>query len=140
MICLSKHEQGADLLTGYLDKTLDAARMAEVDRHIHECADCRGLVTVWERLDEFAAPEVTPGFDARLYARIAAEGARVSGWRRWLWRPAAPLAVAAAALTAVVLFVQIPGSPDVAKQANKSEIEQVAQALDDMDLLVTIDR
>jgi anti-sigma factor RsiW len=142
MICLSKHEQGADLLTGYLDKTLDAARMAEVDRHIHECADCRGLVTVWERLDEFAAPEVTPGFDARLYARIAAEETRVaSRWRRLFWRPAAPLTIAAAAaLAAVVLFVHVPGSPDVAKQANKSEIEQVAQALDDMDLLVPIDR
>ena len=76
MICLSKNEQGAELLAGYLAKTLDAARMAELDRHIRECSDCRGLATVWERLDEFAVPEVTPGFDARLYARIAREEAR----------------------------------------------------------------
>ena len=44
MICLTKNEQGAELLTGYLAKTLDAAGMAEVDRHIQDCAECRGLV------------------------------------------------------------------------------------------------
>lgn len=138
MICLSKNEQGADLLAGYLAKTLDGARMAELDRHIRECADCRGLATVWERLDEFAAPEVTPGFDARLYARMAAgETRRAAWWRRWLWRPVAPLAVAAA-LMALALFVHVPGTPDAPKQTNKTEIEQVAQALDDMDLLIPI--
>jgi anti-sigma factor RsiW len=137
MICLSKNEQGADLLAGYLAKTLDAARTAELDRHMRECADCRGFAAVWERLDEFAAPEVSPGFDARLYARIAAQEARPAGWRRWLWRPVAPLA-AAAALGAVALIVRHPLSPDAPKQTNRSEIEQVAQALDDMDLLIPI--
>jgi anti-sigma-K factor RskA len=144
MICLSENEQGADLLAGYLAKTLDADGMAEMDRHIRECADCRGLVSVWERLDEFAAPEVTAGFDARLYARIAAEGAKRLGWRR-LWRngllrPVAPLAVAAAAVAALVLYLQPVRTPDASKQTNKSEIEQVAQAVDDLDLLTPIDR
>jgi anti-sigma factor RsiW len=138
MICLSKHEQGADLLTGYLAKTLDAARTAELDRHFQECADCRGLVIAWERLDEFAAPAVSAGFDARLYARIAAEGTRV-WWRRLLWRPLAPLA-AAGALVALALFVRLPGAPDAPQQPNKVEIEQVAQAVDDLDLLTSIDR
>jgi len=143
MICLGKHKEGAELLAGYSAKTLDAPRMAELDRHIRECADCRGLTTVWERLDEFAVPEVTPGFDARLYARIAREEARVMGWRRWLWRPAAPLAVAAAAVAAVMLVMYPLGSPDAAKQASPTqsstaEIEQVAQALDDMNLLVPL--
>jgi hypothetical protein len=153
MICLSKHKEGAELLAGYLGKTLDAPRMAELDRHIWECADCRGLATVWERLDEFAVPEVTPGFDARLYARIAREEARVSWgstgtswrslWRNGLRRPVAPLAVAAAAVAAVVLIMYPLGSPDAAKQASPTpsstaEIEQVAQALDDMNLLVPL--
>jgi negative regulator of sigma E activity len=145
MICLSKNEQGAELLAGYLAKTLDTARMAELDQHIQECGDCRGLATVWERLDEFAVPEVTPGFDARLYARIAREEARVWGWRKLLWRPVAPLAVAAAAVAAVLLIMHPLGSPDAAKQASptqssKAEIEQVAQAVDDLDLLTPIDR
>ena len=139
MICLSKNEQGAELLTGYLARTLDAPRMAELGRHIQECADCRALASVWERLDEFAVPEVSPGFDAQLYARIAGEEARVSlsSWRRWLWRPIAPLAAAAAVVT-LVLFLHVPGTADPAKQASKAEIEQVAQAVDDLDLLTPL--
>ena len=143
MICLSKNEQGADLLAGYLAKTLDASRTAELHRHIQECADCRGLATVWERLDEFAVPEVTPGFDARLYARIAREEARVLGWRRFwrngLWRPIAPLAAAAAVVALVLGFMHIPESPDAAPQVTKAEIEQVAQAVDDLDLLIPLE-
>jgi anti-sigma factor RsiW len=133
MICLSKNEQGAELLASYLTKTLDAAHTAELDRHFEECADCRGLVIAWERLDEFSVPEVSAGFDARLYARIAAAGTRQIWWRRLLWRPLAPLA-AAGALAALALFVRMPGTPDAA-QPSKIEIEQVAQAVDDLDLL-----
>ena len=136
MICLTKNEQGAELLTGYLAKTLDAAGMAEVDRHIQECADCRGLVSVWEKLDEFAAPEVTADFDARLYARIAADDARQPWWRRLLWRPAVPL-VAAGALVGLGLLM-VPRTPNVATQPNQMDIEQVAQAVDDLDLLTPI--
>ena len=139
MICLSKHEQGAELLASYLARTLDATRMAELDRHIRECAECRGLASVWERLDEFAVPEVSPGFDARLYARIAREEARVRGWRRWLWPPVAPLAAAAAAV-ALVLFLHVPHDSDAVKQVTSADIEQVAQAVDDLDLLTPIGR
>jgi anti-sigma factor RsiW len=140
MICLSKNEQGADLLTGYLARTLDAARTAELDLHFQECAECRGLVIAWERLDEFAAPEVSPGFDARLYARIAAGAAqRASLWRRLLWRPYVPLA-AAGALAALALLVRLPVTPDAPTQPSKVEIEQVAQAVDDLDLLTSIDK
>ena len=46
-----------------------------------------------------------------------------------------PLA-AAAAVAAVVLFVHPPGRPDAAKQAGKADIEQVAQAVDDLNLLI----
>jgi len=136
MICLTKNDQGAELLTGYLAKTLDTAGMAEVDRHIQECADCRGLVSVWEKLDEFAAPEVTADFDARLYARIAADDARQPWWRRLLWRPAVPL-VAAGALVGLGLLM-VPRTPNVATQPNQMDIEQVAQAVDDLDLLTPI--
>jgi len=137
MNCLSKNEQGAELLTGYLAKTLDAAGMTELEAHFQECGECRGLVTVWERLDEFSAPEVSPGFDARLYARIAVQTALRPWWRRLLERPAVPL-VAAGALVALALFVQIPRTPDAPTQPSKTEIEQVVQAVDDLDLLTPI--
>src|SRR5579872_1749025 len=101
-----------------------------------ECAACGGFAAVEERLDEFAAPEVTPGFDARLYARIAEEEARRPWWLRLLWPPVAPLA--AASVIAVALFMY-PGKPVVQKQSSKAEIEQVAQAVDDLDLLTPID-
>ena len=101
-----------------------------------ECADCRGFAAVWERLEEFEAPEVSPGFDARLYARIAAEEARSPWWYRLLWPPIAP--VVAIAVTAVILFVHVPAGPDATRQASKAEIEQVAQAVDDLDLLTPL--
>ena len=136
MTCLSKNEQGPELLAGYLAKRLDPAETAEMDRHFAGCAECCGFLSVWEQLDDFTTPDVTPGFDARLYARIAADESRRTWWRRILWGPVVPLA-AAAALVAIALFVQTPRHPDIAKPVN---IEQVAQAVDDLDLLVSLDR
>ena len=137
MICLNKNEQGAELLTGYLAKTLDAAGRAELEVHFQECGACRGLVTAWGRLDEFPAPEVSLEFDARLHARIAAEAAWQPWWQRLLWRPAVPL-VAAGGLVALALFVPFPTTPDTPPQPGKAEIEQVVQAVEDMDLLTPI--
>jgi len=74
MICLTKNERGAELLTGYLARTLNAAGMADVDGHIQDCAECRGLVSVWEKLDVAqrgkvaAAIEGIPSRDALLSA------------------------------------------------------------------------
>ena len=114
MICRNKHEPGV------------------------ECPDCQDLASLWKKLDEFPAPEVSPDFDARLYARIAKEEALRPWWLRWLWPPVAPLA--AASVVAVVLFLHVPGKPDAPKQSNGPDIEQVAQAVDDLDLLTPIDR
>src|SRR5262249_22054427 len=72
VICLSKNKQGPDLLIGHLEGTLDAAQSAELQRHAQECAECRGLLGVWNQMGEFPAPEVSRDFDARLYAKIAA--------------------------------------------------------------------
>ena len=103
-----------------------------------ECPACRGFAAVWKRLDEFEAPEVSPGFDARLYARIAAQEARRPWWYRLLWPPIAP--AVAIAVAALILFVHVPSSLDADKQGSKADIEQVAQAVDDLDLLVPLDK
>lgn len=112
MICSNKHEEGV------------------------ECPQCQALASVWAKLDEFPVPDVSRDFDTRLYARIAREKTLRPWWYRLLWPPVAP--VAAAAVAALVLFMHAP-SPDASKQAGTAEIEQVAQAVDDLDLLIPIE-
>lgn len=173
MKCLSNHEQGADLLVGYLEGTLDAGQAAELDQHAAACTECRELLAVQAYLDEAgledeAVPEVSAGFDARLYARIDQEKqARTSQWWRgefwskslggaWL-RPAVASAVAAVVL-AIGFVVSTPEAgppaavnasiengggvePDQGKVAQVNvdvEIEQLEQALDDLELLMPI--
>jgi anti-sigma-K factor RskA len=165
MNCLYKNKPGADILAEHLLEeygagTLDPVRRAELDRHVEECAECRGLLEVWNRLDGFEAPAVSENFDQRLYARIAAEK-QLPWWRRillpsatvwrpsWrhLWRPALPLAAACAVLV-LALMVRDPDATsnatktatDPVKQATvepvkNSDVDQLVQALDDLELL-----
>jgi len=148
MECLHNHKQGADILIEHLAGTLDRERQAELERHTKDCPDCRRLLEVWDRLDEFPAPALSEDFDHRLYARIANE-ARMPWWRRmWLpsaslwrplWRPILPLAAACAVLV-LALAVRNPDPRDSVKevrieQGGSSDVEQVVQALDDLELL-----
>ncbi|HXP83878.1 MAG TPA: zf-HC2 domain-containing protein [Bryobacteraceae bacterium] len=148
MDCLHNHKQGAEILTEHLAGTLDRDREAELERHAKDCPDCRRMLEVWDRLDEFPAPALSEDFDHRLYARIANE-ARMPWWRRmWLptaslwrplWRPVLPLATACAVL-ALALLVRNPDPNEGVKQvrieqSGGPEIEQVVQALDDLELL-----
>jgi hypothetical protein len=104
--------------------------------------ECRGWLRAWNALDEYAAPEVSPDFDAKLYARIAQD--KPAGWRRVLW-PSGPLAwwkpaipVAACAALLIALLVHAPGTRvDSNKQAKVEpvNIEQVEQTLEDLELL-----
>ena len=117
MICPNKHEPGV------------------------ECADCRGFAAVWERLGDFTAPEVSLRDSTRARTR-ASRRKRPSarGGVGWLWRPITPRTGDAAAVMALVMFVHvpIPRGTDTAKQVSTPDIEQVAQAVDDLDLLIPI--
>ena len=123
MICLYKNKQGTEILLAYGAGTLDAERAGLLHQHASECSDCRALMAaqknLWNVLDEVGVPDVSADFDARLYARIAAEDAQVS-WKRslqtWLhgfapggisWKPLA-VGAAAAAVLSVGLVVRIP--------------------------------
>jgi anti-sigma factor RsiW len=148
MDCLHKNKQGAEILTEHLAGTLDQVREIELERHAKDCPDCRAMLQVWDRLDDFQAPALSEDFDHRLYARIANE-ARMPWWRRmWLptvslwrplWRPVLPLAAACAVLV-LALLVRNPDSTEGVKQVRIEqgggpEVEQVVQALDDLELL-----
>jgi anti-sigma factor RsiW len=129
---------------------------AEFARHLEQCEDCASIAAaqrkVWDSLDQLSAPEVQGDFDARLYARIAQEESRPS-WRRWLNRilqPAVPMAawkpaVAMAALCAVLAIgimvrTPTPGAPSAIQMnpgaSTQVDIEQVANALDELDVLM----
>lgn len=146
MICPTQ-DRNAEVLLDYCAGTLDPARAAEFSRHLEGCVDCRRLVEtqreVWSTLDRWTAAEVSPDFDARLYARIAREQAKPAwtAWFRPLWKPALPLAVACAVL-AVGFLVRPPRPVDNSPQvrADKIDIEQVEQTLADLDMLTPLSK
>jgi anti-sigma factor RsiW len=151
MNCLSKMKEGAELLLDYCAGTLAPARVADIDAHIGTCAECRRVVDaqrdIWRALDQWTPPEVSPDFDKRLYSRIKEEQA-APVWSQWMrrlfqpavpvpfWKPAMSLAAACAVL-AVGLAVHTPEPRDPVSQihADHVDIEQVANTLDDLELL-----
>ena len=150
----------AEVLMDYGAGTLAPETIAALDAHAGDCSACRQLLTaqkqVWQSLDLFTAPQVSGNFDQRQYARIAgiardAQAPAVRGWvSRWLWstfsgqlftRPVFAGAAACAALV-IGLLVFAPGKgigvvPDQNQQTRveKIDIDQVEQALEDLDLL-----
>ena len=130
MTCLRENSQGAELLIGYLEGSLPEADRQMLATHAAECAECRGSLAVQTRLD-VPVPEVSLNFDARLYARIAADEARRPWWK-FSWKLVAPVA-GVMAMLAVAVFVQRPVAqldPSVSQ-----DVQQLEQALEDLELL-----
>jgi anti-sigma factor RsiW len=154
---ISKEREGlANMAINYCAGSLEPTQAAEFERHLSECGDCTRIVAaqreVWESLGQLNVPEVSNDFDARLYARIAQEEA-APAWRKWLNRilkPATPVAIwkpalsmaALCAMLAVGLMLRSPQPPlantvqTVQMEAPHVDIEQVANALDELDLLM----
>jgi len=99
-------------LTALLDGALPPARREAVNRHLEGCGACRAerdrlaaTLAALSRLPE--PPEPSPGFDARLAARIARERrpgllSRLAGLRWTVAAPAAGLAAAAVVATVAI--------------------------------------
>jgi anti-sigma factor RsiW len=161
MICIKDNRQGAEILTDYCAGSLDPVRASELGTHLQECAECRKLAesqrAVWEMLEVWKPIEVSPDFDAKLYARIAQERTEPA-WLRWwiegsrrIFRPAAPRPFwkPVVSLTAVgaVLFLAVmrmpystspvQSAPSLKAQVSSQQIDvdQVEQALEDLDML-----
>ncbi len=152
MVCLKANPQGGEVLTDYCAGALGPNRAAELEAHLAQCADCRELVAaqcaVWEALEAWRPVEVSPDFDARLYARIAVEARgtlRPPWWRRVLHNALIP----AAAIVAVMGLALIMEAPEKsvapvrpaapAVSSERIDLQQVQQALDDLELLTPID-
>jgi hypothetical protein len=148
MNCPAKKD--AEIVIDYCAQKLTPIDTAEFENHLKDCADCSRLVAaqkeVWGSLEAWTPIEVSSNFDARLYARIAEEQA-AAGWQIWLrrmfqppipyawWKSAVPL-VAAGAVLAVGLMVRTPDAIDGQHlRAEKVDIEQVEQTLEDFDIL-----
>ncbi len=135
-----------DLLVAYMDGRIAGEQHADVDRHLLACSSCRARAEeyrrVWATLDEAPAPEVSPAFDGRLYARIAAEPK--PSWLDWL--PAPRLALAASFLLALAIWVGWGSRPptNVAVNSNMTPEEEMRavkdlQRLEDLDVLVNFE-
>jgi anti-sigma factor RsiW len=152
MNCPTKRNEDAEILLDYCARRLSPLQTAEFEVHLKQCADCSRLVDaqkeVWGALEAWTPSPVSTNFDARLYARIAREQA-APAWQLWLrrvlqpalpypfWKSAVPL-IAACALLAVGLTVRMPEATHAVQpqlRADKVDIEQVEQALEDFDIL-----
>jgi len=140
MICPTKDKQSAGTLVEYCAGTLDPARASEFEQHAAECVECGRQVArqraLWQTLDQWTPAEVSPDFDARLYARIAREEAAPL-WKKWLalgWKPALVTAAAGAAIL-IGLLVHSPQPP---ARADMVDIDQVEHALEDLDMLTPL--
>jgi anti-sigma factor RsiW len=155
MLCFKDTKEGAELLVDFCAGSLEPAQAGKLERHIAGCLDCRELVeeqrAVWETLDRWTAPAVSPEFNARLYARVAEEA---SGWRTWLpgvFRPVVPYSIwksaALAAACAVLVFGFLAPPLDYRMSHRETEpqaevdkgenvdIQQVANTLEELDML-----
>ena len=151
MNCPTKGNEDAEILLDYCAQTLSPLQTEEFEIHLKQCADCSRLVAaqkeVWGALDTWTPVPVSSNFDARLYARIAEEQT-APAWQLWLrrvfhppvpyplWKSAVPL-LAACAVLAAGLAVRTPNAKIVQHQlrADKVDIEQVEQTLEDFDIL-----
>ena len=151
MLCLKNTKEGAELLLDFCAGSLAPAQAVELERHIASCGECRDLVeaqtAVWEMLERWPAPPVSPNFNARLYARVAEES---SGWRKWVpgvLQPVVPYSIWKSAALAAACAVLVIGflAPSLhhretaaqvdADKADKVDIEQVANTLEELDML-----
>jgi hypothetical protein len=83
---------GADIVAGYLDRTLDNAERARCEEHFAACARCQGVLAAFARI-ETEAPA----------AQVDASPARIwSEWLRWQW-----LAPAAAVLAVGLVWTLV---------------------------------
>ena len=142
-----KCERMEKRLIAYLDGRASAAERREVEAHLAACGACRTRAgefrALWGVLDEVPPVEVSPAFDARLRARVAAEPPRESWWA-WLV-PSPRLAFAASLLLVLSLWISsLPQNPPQAPAAapgSEAEFKMIKDlpVLEDYDVLANFE-
>jgi anti-sigma factor RsiW len=148
MKCPSEDRENAELLLAHASRRLDAERAAVLEQHLAQCPACREYAAaqfaVWDALDAWTAPEVSAGFDRRLYRRIEQE---VSWWDLMI-RPLrpffafrlAPVAAAVCLLIVAGVLLQRPEGAPVISTPESAQVEplpadQAASALQEMQIM-----
>jgi hypothetical protein len=139
MTCTSKEIQ--TLLPDYLEQSLDQESRAGVQRHLAICEDCRTELALLRMMSEEPVPDPGEAFWAAMPGRIfreveAQKQQKASQWLplgrgtlifpRWAWAAASVFLVAA-----VILFLDRPVPPDIARNAlpeNGSSYEELLPA------------
>lgn len=135
-----------EMLVAYTAGELDQETARALERHLAGCAHCRGLAAeqaaVWQALDMWEAPPVSPGFDRSLYRRIDQE-VHLSWWERLagpfrpvLFRQVLPLTATASLLLMAGLILERQNRlAPVVTRSETVRAEQVEKTLDDLELL-----
>ena len=133
MMCPLDKERDEQILLEYCSGGLDENRTAEVKAHAQECTACAAWIReqqmVWSALDDFAAPVVSPEFNARVYQRIGEQSG--SFWQR-IWHTAWNPVLATAAVAAALARAGEAGcvdSQDAMARASGSESDLTAAAM-----------
>jgi anti-sigma factor RsiW len=135
-----------EMLVAYAAGELDLETAGALEGHLAGCPACRSLAAeqaaVWQALDAWEAPAISPDFNRRLYRRIQNE-VRLSWWERLTraFRPmplrqALPLTATAGLLLMAGLILHRPNPVAPARpRAETVRAEQVETTLDDLELL-----
>lgn len=123
----------------------------EAEAHLWECPACSKVYleqqALWRQMDTWEAPEISVGFDRRLFARIGRRLAEPWAGLEWLVRVLRPLQPAFPAALACVLLIAtlvvererqapLPPATAVATQTlDRDDLRQIETALDDIQML-----
>jgi anti-sigma factor RsiW len=115
-----KHESIHKDLIFYLDNELSVEKRTAVEKHLEECADCRGFLAFLKEgiqiIDKEKNPEVSPFFYTRLSARLDEKPDRQvqSQWAR----------LAQPAFFSLVLLAGIYGGMKLGSNASSPKVNQ----------------
>jgi anti-sigma factor RsiW len=114
-----------ELLSASIDRELRPAEALALESHLEGCAECRGLLVDFRRLDGALAddppPAVPTGLKERILAQVRPQTATAP---IPFWRQAMPLAAAASVVMAVLLWYGRPNRlPPLSEVAPASALE-----------------